>query len=40
MSIDFFVTGRSRRSWVSFAWNPPLAERIQRKVARAVVLIV
>ena len=40
MSIDFFVTGRSRRSWVSFAWSPPLAERIQRKVPRTIVLIV
>lgn len=40
MSIDYFVTGRSHRSRLSFTWRLPVTEQIQRAVPRAVVLIV
>lgn len=40
MSIKYFVTGRSFRPRISFAWQLPLAESIQRKLPNAIVIIV
>jgi len=40
MSINYFLTGRSQRSWVAFAWRLPLVELIKRKLPQAVVMIV
>ncbi len=40
MSIDYFVTGRSMRPRISFAWQLPLTERIQRKLPNVILIMV
>ena len=40
MSIDYFVTGRSLRPRISFTWQLPLAERIQRKLPNIILISV
>jgi K+-sensing histidine kinase KdpD len=39
MGIDYFVTGRSARPWLSFAWRLPLIERIQRKLPNVILVM-
>jgi len=39
MSIDYFVTGRSRRSRFTFTWRLPLTEIIQRRLPKTIVMI-
>jgi K+-sensing histidine kinase KdpD len=40
MSISYFVTGRSKRFPISFTFQLPLAEKIQRQLPDAIILIV
>ncbi len=40
MSINYFVTGRSRRSRIGFVWRLPLAETVQRKLPGATLIII
>ena len=40
MSINYFLTGRSFRSRLSFTWQLPLTEAIQRKLPNAIVIII
>lgn len=40
MSIDYFVTGRSKRSPISLRWRLPLAEEFQRKLPNTILMIV
>ena len=39
MSIDYFVTGRSFRPRVSFPWQLPLIERVQRKLPNVILIM-
>jgi len=39
MSIDYFVTGRSERARISFAWKLPLMERLQRNLPNVVLVM-
>ena len=40
LSINYFVTGRSLRSQISFSWRLPLTEFIQRQLPNTIVVIV
>jgi K+-sensing histidine kinase KdpD len=40
MSVSYFITGRSYRPRISFTWQLPIAEQIQRKLPNSVVIIV
>lgn len=40
MSIRYFVTGRSFRPRLSFVWQWPLTEAIQRELPGAMVIII
>ena len=39
MGIDYFVTGRSFRPRISFAWQLPLTEKIQRKLPNVILIM-
>ena len=39
MGIEYFVTGRSARPRISFAWQLPLTERIQRKLPNVILIM-
>ena len=38
MGIEYLVTGRSLRPLISFVWQLPLTERIQRKLPNVIVI--
>jgi two-component system sensor histidine kinase KdpD len=40
MGIEYFVTGRSKRSLFGFKWSAPLTEQIQRDLPKTTILIV
>ena len=40
MNISYFITGRSKRSRISFTFRLPLTEKIQRRLPDAIILIV